>query len=134
MEKFAERFTEQNPDIFPSADVAFILSFSIIMLNTDLHNPAIKEERRMTKDGFVRNNRGLCDGQDLPEELLTSIFDRIKASPISLKEYDEARERSSDAAKPRTTMGLPAALSPASFFASHYTDADRARETNFQKE
>lgn len=134
MEKFAERFTEQNPDVFPSADVAFILSFSIIMLNTDLHNPAIKEERRMTKEGFVRNNRGICDGQDLPEELLTSIFDRIKANPISLKEDDEARERTGDSSKSKNLIGLPAALSPASFFASHYNDVDRARETNFQKE
>jgi hypothetical protein len=129
MEKFAERYTEQNPDVFPTADAAFILSFSIIMLNTDLHNPAIKEERRMTKPGFVRNNRGICDGQDLPEELLNSIFDRIKANPISLKEDDEARERIGTA-----KAGLPAALNPASFFTSHYDEMDRARESNFQKE
>lgn len=134
MEKFAERFTEQNPSVFPTADAAFILSFSIIMLNTDLHNPAIKEERRMTKDGFVRNNRGICDGQDLPQDMLTSIFDRIKENPISLKEDDEARERVGDTQK-SSVMGLPAALSPASFFlTSHYEDADKARKTNFQKE
>ena len=30
------------------------ISFSIIMLNTDLHNPAIADERRMTKPGFRR--------------------------------------------------------------------------------
>jgi brefeldin A-inhibited guanine nucleotide-exchange protein len=134
MEKFAERFTEQNPSVFPTADVAFILSFSIIMLNTDLHNPAIKEERRMTKDGFVRNNRGICDGQDLPEEMLTSIFDRIKCNPISLKEDDEARERVGDPKRTTSVMGLPAALSPASFFSSHYDDDNRTKETNFQKE
>ena len=46
MEKFAERFVGQNPKVFGSADVAFILAFSIIMLNTDLHNPSLKEERR----------------------------------------------------------------------------------------
>lgn len=133
MEKFAERFTEQNPSVFPTADAAFILSFSIIMLNTDLHNPAIKEERRMTKDGFIRNNRGICDGQDLPQEMLTSIFDRIKENPISLKEDDEARERAGDTQK-TGAMGLPAALSPASFFTSHYEDMDKARKSNFQKE
>ena len=133
MEKFAERFTEQNPDVFPTADVAFILAFSIIMLNTDLHNPAIKEERRMTKDGFIRNNRGICDGQDVPEELLTSIFDRIKQNPFSLKEDDEARERVGGSNGTSST-GLPRGLSPASFFSSHYEDIDRARETNFQKE
>lgn len=133
MEKFAERFTEQNPTVFPTADAAFILSFSIIMLNTDLHNAAIKEDRRMTKEGFVRNNRGICDGQDLPEELLNGIFDRIKQNPISLKEDDEARERAGDSKK-SSVGGLPAALNPASFFSSHYNDMDRARETNFQKE
>jgi brefeldin A-inhibited guanine nucleotide-exchange protein len=129
MEKFAERYTAQNPDVFPSADVAFILAFSIIMLNTDLHNPAIKEERRMTKEGFIRNNRGICDGQDLPQELLYAIFDRIKSSPISLKEDDEAREKAGD-----PSTAVPSALSPAAFFSSHYEDMDRTKESNFNKE
>lgn len=131
MEKFAEKFAAQNPDIFPTADVAFILAFSIIMLNTDLHNPAIKEERRMTKDGFIRNNRGICDGQDLPNEMLVEIFDRIKTNPISLKEDDEAREKAGGGNAPDT--GLPSAISPAAFFGS-YEDADRTKETNFSKE
>ena len=136
MEKFAERYTDQNKEVFPTADVAFILAFSIIMLNTDLHNPAIKEERRMTKDGFIRNNRGICDGQDLPHELLTSIFDRIKSNPISLKEDDEARQR---ATGPKPTpssivTSLPAALSPAVFFSSHYDEMMKTKESNFDKE
>jgi Sec7-like guanine-nucleotide exchange factor len=132
MEKFAERYTVQNPEVFPTADVAFILAFSIIMLNTDLHNPAIKEDRRMTKDGFVRNNRGICDGQDLPRELLTDIFDRIQENPISLKEDDDARERVGDPKAVATS--LPTALSPAAFFASPYEEMDRTKETNFNKE
>jgi len=134
MEKFAERYTEQNPDVFPTADVAFILAFSIIMLNTDLHNPAIKEERRMTRVGFIRNNRGIADGQDLPDELILGIFDRIKTNPISLKEDDDAREKVGDPSKKGSVGSLPSALSPAIFFNSHYDDMDRTRETNFQKE
>jgi len=126
LEKFAERYSEQNPDAFPTADVAFILSFSIIMLNTDLHNPSIKEERKMTKDGFIRNNRGICDGQDLPKEMLLDIFDRIKENPISLKEDDDARER---AAEPTSN-----ALSPAAFFTNHYDEMDKTKESNFMKE
>jgi len=94
MEKFAERFTRQNPNIFPSADTAFILAFSVIMLNTDLHNPSIKPERRMTVESFLRNNRGIGEnGSDLPEEFLRGIFERIKKSPFSLKEDDAAREK-----------------------------------------
>mmetsp|Transcript_9258 Transcript_9258/g.19271 ORF Transcript_9258/g.19271 Transcript_9258/m.19271 type:complete len:2226 (+) Transcript_9258:141-6818(+) len=94
MEKFAERFTRQNTDVFPSADTAFILAFSVIMLNTDLHNPSIKPERRMTLESFIRNNKGISvDGGDLPEDFLTGIFNRIKEKPFSLKEDDEAREK-----------------------------------------
>jgi brefeldin A-inhibited guanine nucleotide-exchange protein len=94
MEKFAERFTVQNPEVFPSADTAFILGFSVIMLNTDLHNPSIKPERRMTLESFIRNNRGISqNGSDLPSDFLEGIFDRIKKNPFSLKEDDEARER-----------------------------------------
>ena len=32
----------------------------------------------MTKDGFIRNNRGICDGQDLPRDMLMDIFDRYR--------------------------------------------------------
>ena len=53
MEKFAERFTLHNPGVFPSADTAFILAFAVIMLQTDLHNPNIKPEKKMTEDSFV---------------------------------------------------------------------------------
>lgn len=44
----------QNPGTFPNEDVAFVLSFAIIMLNTDAHNPAIAEKDKMTKPQFVR--------------------------------------------------------------------------------
>lgn len=52
---------------------------SIIMLNTDAHNKNIKEDRKMTKAGFIANNRGIDDGKDLPTELLSSIYDAIVA-------------------------------------------------------
>ena len=63
METLAARYCALNSEVFPSADVAFVLAFSVIMLQTDLHNPAIKEEKKMTKDGFRRNNRGICNGR-----------------------------------------------------------------------
>ena len=94
MEKFAEFYTRQNDDVFPSADTAFILAFSVIMLQTDLHNPSIKPEKRMTMEGFVRNNRGISvDGGDLPSEFLEGIFKRIQVKPFTLKEDDDARAK-----------------------------------------
>ena len=56
------------------------------MLNTDAHNPQVKH--RMTKADFVKNNRGINDGADLPEEVLSGIFDEIISNEIRMK--DEA--------------------------------------------
>ena len=42
MEKFAERFVKCNPASFKSADVAYVLAYSVILLNTDAHNPQVR--------------------------------------------------------------------------------------------
>ncbi|OQR85972.1 hypothetical protein ACHHYP_11123 [Achlya hypogyna] len=65
------------------ADAAFILAFSIIMLNTDLHNDQI--QRKMTVDEFVRNNRGINAGQDLPREYLVALYDNLRANQIKMQ-------------------------------------------------
>lgn len=90
MEKFAERYYLQNKDTFASADMAFILAFSTIMLQTNLHNPAIKDDKRMTKEQFVRQNKGISADGELPEEMLLEIYERIAAAPISMTQ-DVAR-------------------------------------------
>eukprot|EP00743_Colponemidia_sp_Colp-15_P003456 GILK01003731.1.p1 GENE.GILK01003731.1~~GILK01003731.1.p1 ORF type:complete len:1011 (+),score=223.74 GILK01003731.1:78-3035(+) len=45
----------------------------------------------MTKQGFFRNNAGINDGQNLPEELLSAIYDRVVSTPFSLKDDEEAK-------------------------------------------
>lgn len=50
------------------ADTCYVLSFAIIMLNTSLHNPNVKD--KPTAERFIAMNRGINDGGDLPEELL----------------------------------------------------------------
>lgn len=42
MEKFAQRFFESGPEEVRSADAAYVLAFSVVMLNTDQHNPQVK--------------------------------------------------------------------------------------------
>ena len=70
-----------------ASDVAFLLSFSIIMLNTDQHNANIREDRRMKKSDFVRNNtdygKDITDpGKELPREYLEAIYDSIREEEI----------------------------------------------------
>ncbi|KAF9058169.1 hypothetical protein BJ165DRAFT_1334026 [Panaeolus papilionaceus] len=89
MLKFAERYMAGNTKTpFSSAESAYVLAYSVILLNTDAHNPQIK--KRMTKPDFIRNNRGINDGQDLPEELLSSIYDEIVNNEIRMKDEVEA--------------------------------------------
>lgn len=86
MEKFAARYCETNPDnrLFHSADVAYILSYSIIILTTDLHSPSIKH--KMTKEQYIRMNQP-TDPKDkgLPEEFLSQVYDEIASSEIKIK-------------------------------------------------
>lgn len=70
------------------ADTAYVLAYSTILLNTDAHNPQIKH--RMTKADFIKNNRGINDGEDLPEELLSGIYDEIQNNEIRMKDEVDA--------------------------------------------
>ena len=68
MEVFSHRYCVCNPDLtakLNSADSIFILAFAIILLNTDLHTPNLKPEKRMKPEDFVRNLRGIDDGCDI---------------------------------------------------------------------
>ncbi|XP_032692489.1 cytohesin-4 isoform X2 [Lontra canadensis] len=86
METFATRYCLCNPGVFQSTDTCYVLSFSIIMLNTSLHNPNVRD--RPPFERFVSMNRGINDGGDLPEEQLRNLFDSIKSEPFSIPEDD----------------------------------------------
>ncbi len=84
MEAFAKYYFEQAKGNHPfiNPDAAFVLSFSIIMLNTDLHNPNVRDDRRMTLEGFILNNRSINDNNDLPRPFLEAIYHSIAANEI----------------------------------------------------
>ncbi|XP_057511131.1 brefeldin A-inhibited guanine nucleotide-exchange protein 1-like isoform X2 [Actinidia eriantha] len=88
MEKFAERYCKCNPNSFTRADTAYVLAYSVIMLNTDAHNSMVKD--KMTKADFVRNNRGIDDGMDLPDEYLGSLYDQIIKNEIKMNAESSA--------------------------------------------
>ena len=65
VQAFAKAYYRANAAAFSSPDTVEVLAFSIIMLNTDAHNPSIRKQDKMTMDQFVRNNRcvqlcGVC--------------------------------------------------------------------------
>lgn len=72
--------------VLKNADAAYVLSFSVVMLNTDLHNESIK--KKMTLEDFVRNCRGINGGEDLPKWFLSQVYDSIAA--VEIRMSDEA--------------------------------------------
>jgi IQ motif/SEC7 domain-containing protein len=49
-----------------------------VLLNTDLHTQALRQNKRMKREDFVRNLQGIDAGADLDEDMLKGIYDRIK--------------------------------------------------------
>lgn len=85
---FSEHYcaSEQAEVVIANSDSAFVLTYAVIMLNTELYNPNMKVGNRMTVEQFSRNLRGVNDGKDFPAEYLQAIFDSLKANEIILPE------------------------------------------------
>ncbi|XP_074312123.1 ARF guanine-nucleotide exchange factor GNL2 [Silene latifolia] len=83
LEAFSEKFfDQQSSETFETKDAVFILCYSLIMLNTDQHNPQVK--KKMTEEEFIRNNRAINNGKDLPREYLSELFHSIASNPITI--------------------------------------------------
>lgn len=80
LEAFSERYYEQSPQILANKDAALLLSYSLIMLNTDQHNVQVK--KKMTEEDFIRNNRHINGGNDLPRDFLTELYHSICKNEI----------------------------------------------------
>lgn len=76
-----------SPDPKKASDAAYLLSFSIIMLNTDQHNDNIRGDRRMKMEDFVKNNADYGEditepGHELPREFLEGVFESIREEEL----------------------------------------------------
>ncbi|KAL8142211.1 hypothetical protein V2J09_015243 [Rumex salicifolius] len=107
MEKFSERYWKCNPKAFSSADTAYVLSYSIILLNTDAHNPMVKN--KMSPEDFIRNNRGIDDGKDLSEEYIRPLYERITKNEIKMK-GDELAPEQKQSVNSNKILGLDSIL------------------------
>ncbi|KAJ1633654.1 Sec7 domain-containing protein, partial [Pavlovales sp. CCMP2436] len=86
LEAFAQQHARTGADAaeFGHADGVYVLCYSIVLLNVDLHNPNVK--KRMTPDDFVRANRGINDGADFGEGLLRRVYESISGEQLRLAE------------------------------------------------
>lgn len=91
MEKFAAKFVQDNPGRYANADSAYVLSFAVIMLNTDLHSAQIK--KKMTIEEFVKLGRGINTEIEISAAELERLYRNIEREAISLSEDDERRAK-----------------------------------------
>ncbi|KAG5518758.1 hypothetical protein PMAC_002729 [Pneumocystis sp. 'macacae'] len=80
LEKFANKYYETNSIEIETADAAFVLAYSITMLNVDLHNTQVK--KRMTIEEYTKNMRNLNNNKDFNPEYLKAIYEAIRTSEI----------------------------------------------------
>lgn len=83
-ETFSEHFFSFHPPEIATTDAAYVLAYSVIMLNTDQHNP--QNRKRMTVEDYRRNLRGVNDGKDFDPDYLAGIHESIRKHEIILPE------------------------------------------------
>ncbi|KAI7161246.1 hypothetical protein KC349_g2865 [Hortaea werneckii] len=76
IQAFADRYNECNPGIFPTADQAYVLAFSLMMLHTDAFNK--NNKRKMTRQDYIKNT----SGQGVADEVLGCFYDNICYTPF----------------------------------------------------
>lgn len=81
---------EEEP-VYPTRDAVFILSFSIILLNTDLHSSKIKKQ--MDFDAYKNNLRGFYYGGNFPPWYLAKIYNSIKDKEIIMPEEHHGTDK-----------------------------------------
>ncbi|KAL8938087.1 MAG: hypothetical protein Q9216_004085 [Gyalolechia sp. 2 TL-2023] len=97
IERIVECFSEKycsgtTPEGIAGKDAVHVLAYAIIILNTDQHNPSVKNEKRMTYTDFAKNLRGVNGGGNFDPEYLQQIYNSIKTNEIILpEEHNTAR-------------------------------------------
>ncbi|GJJ12038.1 hypothetical protein Clacol_006279 [Clathrus columnatus] len=67
-----------------SEDAVYVLAYSVILLNTDLHNPQVR--KRMTLQQYRNNLRGVNAGSDFDSSYLEGVYDAIRKHEIVMPE------------------------------------------------
>ncbi|KAF1329226.1 Ankyrin repeat-containing protein, partial [Globisporangium splendens] len=87
LQAFAKAYFAANPrdPVCTSEDAVYTLAFSVVLLNTDAHNPHLARRFKMGKDDFIRNHqRILVDGKPMPHRFLAQCYDSFATYPITL--------------------------------------------------
>jgi brefeldin A-resistance guanine nucleotide exchange factor 1 len=89
---FSDQYVKMaQPEGISDKDAIFVLTYAVIMLNTDQHNPNLKGAKRMQYEDFAKNLRGVNGGKDFDPEYLRAMYESIKTREIILPEEHNDR-------------------------------------------
>jgi hypothetical protein len=76
LQGFADRYHECNPGIYINTDKAYFISFSIIILHTDVFNK--NNKRKMQRQDYIKNSS--CEG--VSDDVLGCFYDNVVYTPF----------------------------------------------------
>jgi len=85
MDALATSYDKQNPGIY--RDTTFSMLFSMMILNSDLHNPNVKNKNRMKRGDYIKNTRHVVPKRKYPnvtDQLLKEMYNSIKENELTL--------------------------------------------------
>ena len=94
MESFAKKYYADNSTKWENSDPLYYLCFSIIMLQTDIHNPNVK--KKMSVQDYIKNLEKQNNGKNFDSLLLEDIYDTLKKKPFLFFNYDNSTMTQND--------------------------------------
>lgn len=124
VESIASRYfaTSNEANVFATPDAVFIFAFSIIMLHTDRHSRSINPLDRMTFEQFVRNVRGINNGEDFPKPFLQQVFDSVSEREFILTATAANNSGGNRSPSPEAANGVAVAAAASEFV--HHVNLD----------
>jgi Sec7-like guanine-nucleotide exchange factor len=89
LESFSRHYyteSEGTPyNVCANDEAAYLVAYSVIMLNTELHNPAFAFRERMAEAMYIASLGGTNNNGDFPDAFLSSIYQDIKGNEIKME-------------------------------------------------
>lgn len=82
LQAFANRYDECNPGVYSTPDQAYFISFSLLILHTDVFNK--NNKRKMQKQDYLKN----AGSEGIFDEILECFYDNITYTPFIHVEDD----------------------------------------------
>lgn len=89
LEHFSQKYSEENPEHY-TADGAYMLSFLLMMLHTNVYNPKVVE--KMSLADFLNIGKNIKNGDEpVNPEILTVFYHDIQQKPIAIHSLEKRK-------------------------------------------